>query len=174
MFILQVDIYKGDLKMIDRTELLRMIMENNPGQNPAFVLEQYTLYLKGLTSIHGENFAPTGACCEASAECNTEEVVDAKQTKASLTCGYTKRDLKVKPKDAIKEDKITCCICGKEGQTITGRHLAHHNGITPEGYKKLCGYSADQPLMSAAHLASMKKNVMKAQEARKSKKRKAD
>ncbi len=159
--------------MIDRTELLRMIMETNPGQSPAFILEQYTSYLKGLTDIHGETFAPQGALCTEGKECKQEEKVEEKSAKPSITCGYTKRNLKVKPEDAIKEDKIICCICGKEGQTLTERHLmTKHNGITREGYLKLCGYPTTQILMSENHLARMKNNVLKAQQARKSKKRK--
>ncbi len=160
--------------MIDKTELLRMIMETNPGQNPAFILEQYNSYLKGLTTIHGENFAPAGALCGEGQDCAQEEKVEEKPTKASLTCGYTKRKLMVKPEEAITRDKITCCICGKEGQTLTERHLATHNGLSREGYLKLCGYPATQALMSERHLARMKSNVLKAQEARKAKKKKTD
>ncbi len=159
--------------MIDRTELLRMIMETNQGQSPAFILEQYTAYLKGLTGIHGENFAPAGVPCTEGEECASEDKNEEKPVKVSITCGYTKRKLKVKPEDAITRDKITCCICGKEGQTLTERHLATHNGITREGYLKLCGYPATQALMSEKHLARMKTNVMKAQEARKAKKKKS-
>ncbi len=159
--------------MIDKTELLRMIMETNPGQSPSFVLEQYATYLKGLNGIH------SGSCSSAlvsvmpdSELSDNANAQDAKkETKKSLTCGYTKRNLKVKPEQAIANDKISCCICGKEGQTLTTRHLATHNGITPEGYKKLCGYTADTALMSKNHFARMKKNVLKAQEARKKKKR---
>ncbi len=156
--------------MIDRTELLRMIMETNPGQSPAYVLEQYSTYLKGLDNIHG--------CCCASGLQNLEDVKASdevkKEGKASLKCGFTKRNLKVKPEDAISNDKIFCCICGKEGQTLTARHLATHNGITVEGYKKLCGYPSTQPLMSKNHFNRMKKNVLKAQAARKANKKKKE
>ncbi len=160
--------------MIDKTELLRMIMENNQGQSPAFILEQYNTFLKGLTSIHGDSFAPAGSVCAESQECVQEEKATEKPAKTSITCGYTKRKLMVKPEDAITRDKITCCICGKEGQALTERHLSTHNGLTREGYLKLCGYPSTQALMSEKHFARMKSNVMKAQEARKAKKRKAE
>ncbi len=154
--------------MIDKTELLRMIMENNPGQSPAFILDQYTVYVKGLNNISGENFLAQTLDNE-NQELTLENNVDEKQVKPSLTCGYTKRKLKVKPEDAIQRDVIICCICGREGKTLTERHLSTHNGLTREGYLKLCGYDAKQPLMSERHLARMKNNVMKAQEARKAK-----
>ncbi len=160
--------------MISQTELLRMIMQSNPGQTPAFILEQYTAFLKGLTTIHGESFTSAPISCEDNQECAPEDTVEEKQIKTSLTCGYTKRKLKIKPDEAIQRDVIYCCICGKEGKTLTERHLTKHNGLTREGYRKLCGYDADQPLMSERHLARMKSNVMKAQEARKAKKAKVE
>ncbi len=165
--------------MIDKTELLRMIMETNPGQPPNVILEQYSLYLKGINDIHGGNCHNSGALASMTSACPTESQEEniepaTKEAKPSLTCGFTKRKLKVKPADAIKEDKIICCICGKEGQTLTERHLITHNGLTREGYIKLCGYPKDQALMSEKHLNRMKANVMKAQNARRAKKKKQD
>ncbi len=154
--------------MIDKTELLRMIMETNPGQSPAFVLEQYATYLKGLDNLHGA-CAPSLSSIQEMGDISQNNEVK-KETKASLTCGYTKRMLKVKPENAITNDEILCCICGESRKALTSRHLATHNGITPEGYKKLCGYAQDQPLMSKRHFSGMKKNVQKAQMARKKKK----
>ncbi len=155
--------------MIDKTELLRMIMQNNQGQSPKFVLEQYNIYLKGLEDVHAGTFI--NATPMSTEQTETTETQPVKETKASLTCGFTKRNLKIKPEDAIRDDNILCCICGKECKTLTEKHLATHNGITREGYIKLCGYPAKQPLMSKNHLARMKNNVLKAQQARKSKKR---
>ncbi len=161
--------------MIDRTELLRMIMETNPGQSPAYVLEQYTVYLKGLSNIHGETLAPQGSLCEENKDCTTqEEKTDEKVAKPSLTCGYTKRSLVVNPKEAIKSDEILCCLCGKSCQVLTERHIATHNGLSREGYLKLCSYPADQNLMSEKHLTRMKANVVKAQRARREKKAKSE
>lgn len=157
--------------MIDNMELLRMIMENNPGQPASFILEQYSIYKAGLTEINSRfSSGPTTAdALENLVHGDAGEPAPvAKPEKESLTRGYTKRSLKVKPDDAILDDKIFCCICGKECQTLTERHLATHNGLTREGYIKLCGYAAGQPLMSHEHLERMKANVLKAQQARKS------
>lgn len=158
--------------MIDNMELLRMIMENNHGQPAPFILEQYAIYKAGLTEINSRfsgGVTSPETVENMSAIDATEKVPAPKVEKESLTCGYTKRNLKVKPADAIQDDKITCCICGKECQTLTERHLVTHNGLTRAGYLKLCGYAKDQPLMSRTHLARMKANVLKAQKARKGK-----
>lgn len=158
--------------MIDNMELLRMIMENNPGQPASFVLDQYAVYKAGLTEINGRFSAgtQTSEVVDVLAQSGVQESVQTpKKEKESLTRGYTKRSLKVKPADAILDDKIFCCVCGKECQTLTERHLASHDGLSREGYLKLCGYAADQALMSRNHLAKMKANVLKAQKARKAK-----
>ncbi len=152
--------------MIDKTELLRMIMENNPGQSPKFVLEQFNVYLKGLDDVHAGTFV--SAAPEA---VDVVEPALVKEPKSSLTCGYTKRNLKVKPETAIRDDVIICCLCEKEGKTLTEKHLATHNGLTREGYIKLCGYPEKQALRSKNSLARIKNNVLKAQLARKAKKR---
>ncbi len=159
--------------MIDKTELLRMIMENNAGQSPEFIMEQYKTYLNGLEELKTVPACPTvdaGVAVKTEEEVAQDALAVRKKNKESLTCGYTKRSLKVKPGEAIQEDKIFCCICGKECQTLTERHLATHNGLSREGYIKLCGYPKDQSLISIRHLARMKSNVMKAQAARKAKK----
>ncbi len=160
--------------MIDKTELLRMIMQNNPGKSPEFILEQFNTYVKGLASVHGELLSS----CEASSGNEEKSVQDKKAeekaTKASLTCGYVKRKLEVKPEDAITHDSITCCICGQKGKTISSRHLARHNGITREGYLKLCGYPEGTVLMAGQHLERMKLHVLRAQEARKAKREPKD
>lgn len=78
---------------------------------------------------------------------------------------YTRRQLRVKPQDAITEDAIFCCICGEERQSLTTKHLATHD-ITVEDYKKLCGYPANQPLMSGKRLAKSKEIIARAQQAR--------
>ena len=158
--------------MIDNMELLRMIMENNPGQPATFILEQYAVYKAGLMEINGRFVAgaPMAELVEAAAQAEQQETMQApKAEKESLTRGYTKRSLKVKPADAIHDDKIICCICGKECQTLTERHLASHNGLTREGYLKLCGYAPTQSLMSNNHLQRMRNNVIKAQKVRKAK-----
>lgn len=158
--------------MIDNMELLRMIMENNPGQPASFILEQYAVYKAGLTEINSR-FASAAALAEVMESLALTESAEgtppAKPVKESLTCGYTRRSLKVKPEEALQDDAIYCCICGKKCLTLTERHLKSHNGLSREGYLKLCGYPAGQPLMARNHLVRMKANVLKAQQARKTK-----
>ena len=158
--------------MSENMELLRMIMENNAGQSPSFILKQYAIYKAGLTEINkkcGTQLTPENM--EALAA-TTDAVTAGKDAKSSPTVGYTKRSLKVNPAEAIQQDKVICCICGAERKTITSSHLATHNGLTREGYLKLCGYPADQKLMSHSYYEKMKKYATKAQEARRSKREK--
>lgn len=82
---------------------------------------------------------------------------------------YTKRNLKVKPQDAITENAIFCCICGEERQSLTAKHLAGHDLTVPE-YKKLCGYGPKTPLMSGKRLAKSREIISRAQQARMEKK----
>lgn len=78
---------------------------------------------------------------------------------------YTRRDLKVKPQNAITDDAITCCLCGAKRQSLTSTHLATHD-ITKEEYRKLCGYGPDQKLMSGRRLEKSKEIIGRAQKAR--------
>ena len=78
---------------------------------------------------------------------------------------FSRRDLVCKPEEAISDESITCCLCGKEGSSLTSRHLAQH-GISVEEYKKLCGYADEQKLMSGNFERKMLHNVQRAQQAR--------
>lgn len=71
------------------------------------------------------------------------------------------------PKQAIQPDKVVCCLCGKEVQSLTSRHFNTH-GISVEEYKLLCGYEPDTVLMSAARYEHAQQAVVAAQSARKS------
>ena len=149
-------------------ELMTAIIQSNPGVS---VDDAWKMYRELVTRVYALNsqlkIGEPGAQPETVSDGQSTE--DAKPAKVSLTCGYTKRSLKVKPQDAIKKDSIACCICGKTMTSINARHLASHNGLTKEGYLKLCGYPADQALMSLNHLAKMKTQVVKAQKAREKK-----
>ena len=59
---------------------------------------------------------------------------------------YTKRNLVVKPEEAITDDHISCCICGRKMKNLNAKHLASHD-IDMDSYKKLCGY---EPAHAAA------------------------
>lgn len=78
---------------------------------------------------------------------------------------YTRRDFKVKPKEALGEDFIICCICGEKRKSITKTHLAMH-GITASDYKHLCGYPESLSLMSKNQLEASRKIISRAQNRR--------
>ena len=154
---------------MEQLELMTAIIESNPGIN---VEDAWKMYRELITRVYALNSQlkigePESLPPEAAGDGQTPE--GAKTVKASLTKGYTRRSLKVKPQDAIKKDSILCCICGKSMNSINARHLASHNGLTKEGYLKLCDYPADQVLMSLNHLAKMQAQVRKAQKAREKK-----
>ena len=60
---------------------------------------------------------------------------------------YTKRNLVVKPEEAITDD----------------------HDIDMDSYKKLCGYAPDTNLISASLLMQLQENVLKAQQGREAK-----
>jgi predicted transcriptional regulator len=153
---------------MEQLELVTAIIQSNPGIN---VEDAWKMYRELVTRVYALNsqlkVGEPGSLSEIAGDGQAPE--DTKTVKESLTKGYTKRSLKVKPQDAITKDTITCCICGKSMASINARHLASHNGLTKEGYLKLCGYPADQALMSLNHLSKMKIQVKKAQKAREKK-----
>jgi predicted transcriptional regulator len=154
---------------MEELELMTAIIESNPGIN---VEDAWKMYRELITRVHAlnsqlkigelESLPPESASAAQGPE-------GSKPAKESLTRGYTRRSLKAKPQDAIKKDAIICCICGKSMNSINARHLASHNGLTKEGYLKLCDYPANQALMSLNHLAKMQAQVRKAQKAREKK-----
>ena len=153
---------------MEQLELLTAIIQSNPGIN---VEDAWKMYRELVTRVYALNsqlkLGESDSQPETASAGQAQD--DAKTAKVSLTSGYTKRSLKVKPQDAIKKDTIACCICGKTMTSINARHLASHNGLTKEGYVKLCEYPADQVLMSLNHLAKMQTQVLKAQKAREKK-----
>ena len=53
------------------------------------------------------------------------------------------------PKKAIKENSITCVICGKSFKLLTKKHLASH-GLTADEYRERCSYKKGTPLVCKA------------------------
>ena len=66
--------------------------------------------------------------------------------------------LQFDPKKAIKDKSVTCCLCGAQVKVLTAKHLEKH-GLTPEEYRRLCGYPLKHPLI-AKELASARKVKM--------------
>ena len=153
---------------MEELELMTAIIESNPGIN---VEDAWKMYRELVTRVHALNSQLKLGEPESSPDVLSGGQVPEgpKPVKESLTRGFTRRSLKVKPQDAIKKDSITCCICGKSMNSINARHLASHNGLTKEGYLKLCDYPAGQVLMSQSHLLKMQNQVRKAQKAREKK-----
>lgn len=146
---------------MEELELMTAIIESNPGIS---IDDAWKMYSELVTRVHKLNsqlkLGEPVSLTEDTAEAHAPE-----EPKAPKGHGYTRRSLKVKPEEAVRKDKIFCCICGKGMSSINSRHLASH-GVTKEDYVKLCGYPSDQVLMSLDHLAKMKANVLEAQKAR--------
>lgn len=124
-------------------ELFNTIIKSNPGISPETALEMYKSYLTKFYKATDEirrNFAAMPD------ENSSNSIIDVKPLEEDPFKGYTKDSLKVKPSDAIGEDKVSCCICGKEFSSLTAKHIAKHNGLDKIHYLKLCGYPQDQLL----------------------------
>ncbi len=132
-----------------------------------FIMEQYEKAKRINMDI--EKRIDNGDTVEESPECalTAAEIIEKVESPKKK---YTRRKLKVKPQDSITDDAIFCCICGEERQSLTQKHLACHD-ISVEDYKKLCGYSPDQPLMSNRRLARSREIIGRAQKARIDKRR---
>lgn len=158
--------------MISDAELLKLVMERYPEQPAQFVIEQFTFMKAGLIQANNK-LAGLDAEGLAESVCSCEEFQKGEQADAvAPKKKYTRRNLVVKPEEAIAEEEITCCICGKTFQNLTAKHIQSHD-LSVEEYKKLCGYAADQKLISAKLLNKLQANVLKAQQARE-KKQKAE
>lgn len=149
---------------LDDKDIFNAICNLNAGQPIDMIMAQYEKAKRMNMEIERRSMSIDDPELEAahepaSAEMEiVEEILPPKKK-------YTRRQLRVKPQDAITEDAIFCCICGEERQSLTAKHLATHD-ITVEEYKKLCGYPSDQPLMSGRRLAKSKEIIARAQQAR--------
>ncbi|MBQ7606816.1 MAG: MucR family transcriptional regulator [Desulfovibrionaceae bacterium] len=56
-------------------------------------------------------------------------------------------------KKSISEDRIKCCVCGKE-MTMMSRHLDKH-GLTADEYRRLIGVEPNTPLMAKGYYSSV-------------------
>lgn len=131
-----------------------------------YIMEQYALAKKINMEIEKNlNTVIEAAPCE----CEQEEIEIVEEQVIPPAKRYTKRNLKIKPQDAITDDSIFCCICGLERQNLTAKHIAAH-GLSVAEYKKLCGYAPEQKLMSRRRLAKSREIINKAQQARLEKK----
>lgn len=151
---------------LEDKDLFNAIVARNPGQDITVIMAEYEkakILLRNIEKPMGSPQAPGLLIVE-------EETVE-EEPPAPKPKKYTRRDLVVKPAEAIEEDSIACCLCGARRQTLTQRHLSTH-GISVADYKKLCNYPPQTPLMSKRHLEKSKKIIARAQQARMNKKMK--
>lgn len=151
--------------MITDKDLLQMVMQKHPDQDVDFIVNQFSVYKQKLSGLHV--YATNAEECQQDENTPTAEATP--EVKERTKKRYTKRDLKTKPLEAITEDSITCCLCGKVCQNLTASHLMKEHGLTPEEYKKLCGYEPNTVLMSGKNLLRVQHAVANAQAARKKK-----
>ena len=155
---------------LEDKDIFNAICARYPEQPMEFIMAQYALARKLNSQIENgsgqvSNEGATGFECASEAqEAETAQITAHKK--------YTKRNLKVKPQDAIKDDVIYCCICGAERKHLSEKHLSIH-GITKEEYKKLCGYPPNQKLMAIKSLEKARSIIGQAQQKKMDKKESA-
>ena len=150
---------------IEDKDLLKIICERYPDQPLSYVMEQFGQAKAMCLQIERTFNAPVYKSEEVQPE-SVEESAEVEATpEAPRKKRITRRNLVCKPENAIADDTITCCVCGRKMQSITSKHLDTH-GMSVEEYKKLCGYAPEQKLMSNSYAAKMVANIKAAQEAR--------
>ena len=151
---------------LEDKDLFNAIVARHPGQDIELIMAEYEKAKMLLSNIEKPQGAP-----QVTGMMIVEEETVAEEQPAPKAKKYTRRDLVVKPAEAIEEDSIACCLCGARRQTLTQRHLSTH-GISVADYKKLCNYAPETPLMSKRHLEKSKRIIARAQQARMNKKMK--
>jgi hypothetical protein len=152
--------------MISDAELLKLVMDRYPEQPTSFVIDQFASLKAGLIQANNK-LALMGMEELATEQGLADENVPEAEAPAPKK-KYTKRSLVVKPEEAIGEDQVQCCLCGRAFQNLTANHLLSHD-ITVEEYKKLCGYAPEQKLIAAKLLTRLQENVQRAQRSREQK-----
>ncbi len=153
--------------MISDAELLKLVMDRYREQPTSFVIDQFVTLKAGL--IQANNKLALVGMEELATESTLAIDENSPEAEApTLKKKYTKRNLVLKPEEAIGEEQVQCCLCGRAFQNLTAKHLLSHD-ITVEEYKKLCGYAPEQKLIAAKLLARLQENVQRAQRSREKK-----
>ena len=153
--------------MISDAELLKLVMERYPEQPTPFIIEQFTVLKAGLIQANNKLAAmdmEEPGCEQVIIEEPMPEAAEAAPSAAPKK-KFTKRSLVVRPEEAIGDDVVQCCLCGRGFQNLTAKHLLSH-GISVDEYKKLCGYVPEQKLICKNLLEKLQENVQKAQRSR--------
>ena len=152
---------------LEDKDLFNAIFNKYSDQPIEFVMEQYEK--AKILNLEIERRQSLRSCVDITPSSVAQNAEELKQIETTVDSTpkkkFTKRDLVIKPNEAITDEAIKCCLCGKERSSLTLRHLATH-GISVDEYKKLCGYAPGQKLMSNNHAKKVCDNVMKAQQAR--------
>ena len=125
--------------MISDAELLKLVMERYPEQPTPFIIEQFTVLKAGLIQANNKLAAmdmEEPVCEQVIIEEPMPEAAEAAPSAAPKK-KFTKRSLVVRPEEAIGDDVVQCCLCGRGFQNLTAKHLLSH-GISVDEYKKLC------------------------------------
>ena len=156
--------------MISDAELLKLVMERYPEQPTPFIIEQFTVLKAGLIQANNKLAAmdmEEPVCEQVIIEEPMPEAAEAAPSAAPKK-KFTKRSLVVRPEEAIGDDVVQCCLCGRGFQNLTAKHLLSH-GISVDEYKKLCGYVPEQKLICKNLLEKLQEHVQKAQRSREQK-----
>ena len=152
---------------LEDKDLFNAIFNKYSDQPIEFVMEQYKK--AKILNLEIERRQSSRSCVDITPSFASQDAEELKQIETTVDSTpkkkFTKRDLVIKPNEAITDKVIKCCLCGKEYSSITVRHLDTH-GISIDEYKKLCGYTPEQKVMSNNHAKKVCDNVMKAQQAR--------
>ena len=146
--------------MISDAELLKLVMQRYPEQPTPFIIEQFTVLKAGLIQANNKLAAmdmEEPVCEQVIIEEPMPEAAEAAPSAAPKK-KFTKRSLVVRPEEAIGDDVVQCCLCGRGFQNLTAKHLLSH-GISVDEYKKLCGYVPEQKLICKNLLEKLQEHV---------------
>ncbi len=134
-------------------ELFKIVYAQNADKPMEFIQEE-VLKAKMALLANSEVLA-------AKAESEKNAAADKKPHFVELK----KSDLILKTRNeidnAIAEDSITCCICGRKMNSL-GAHLKRVHHVDPKEYIRICGYPEGTNLMSKKSLVKARANVKKA------------
>ena len=101
--------------MISDAELLKLVMERYPEQPTPFIIEQFTVLKAGLIQANNKLAAmdmEEPVCEQVIIEEPMPEAAEAAPSAAPKK-KFTKRSLVVRPEEAIGDDVVQCCLCGR-------------------------------------------------------------
>ena len=110
--------------MISDAELLKLVMERYPEQPTPFIIEQFTVLKAGLIQANNKLAAmdmEEPVCEQVIIEEPMPEAAEAAPSAAPKK-KFTKRSLVVRPEEAIGDDVVQCCLCGRGFQNLTAKN----------------------------------------------------